>query len=139
MEIMANWCYNDVRFYGNEDHLENLKEMLLEMQKNARGEFVGVLPDFLEEQTDGFFFDVTLGELDEDVYLSYLTRWKPNEVNLIKIAGHLQVCFVHDALEAAMGIYQRCKYTPGGQLVYAVMIQNEFGDYDFDRDSILPD
>lgn len=136
---MANWCYNDVRFYGNEDHLEDLKEILLEMQKSARGEFVGVIPEFFTASTEGYFFDVTLGELENDVYLSYLTRWTPNEKDLVTIADYLQVSFVHDALEPAMGIYQRCKYSPGAQLVYAVMIQNEFRNYNFDRDSILPD
>lgn len=135
---MANWVNNDVRFIGSANKLEKLKIFLSEMQLEAKKNGLGVATAALENQPAIHIIEMRSWEINDTLYMTYMTNWSSNEKDLIQIADKFAVGFIHDAFEPGSSIYQRSKYLQGEQLVYAEMQNFDYETIDFDRDSYFP-
>ena len=103
---MANICSNTLSFSGKEKNLKAVREIFDEMLiDNKNGE--GAMPSFIGTPPDGYLFDVYLNETD---FISYTTKWCPNEEIIKLIADECKVDFILDYEELGCGLFGRFHY-----------------------------
>ncbi|MGV3460204.1 MAG: hypothetical protein ACO1N9_07100 [Flavobacterium sp.] len=95
---MANWCSNSVVFEGSPEAIENIQQLFKAMAEKQEKENCGQLPDFIEQDNGGYFFDI-YHEEDEMGVFQYETRWSPNIEVVQKIAEYYNVTFTLDYQE----------------------------------------
>lgn len=105
---MANWCFNMVQFEGDTHQLKEVEQFFTAMAALEQKQESGQLPGFAKEQ-NGYFFSV---RWEEDV-LYYETKWCPNTEQLVTIADHFHIGFIHDYEESGMQIYGQSIYRNG--------------------------
>jgi hypothetical protein len=105
---MANWCFNTVRFTGEENRLTEIKELFQGMAARSIAEEKGQLPPFITSE-EGYFFEV---DFSGD-YLCYQTRWTPNLELMHKVGKYFGVDYTHDYDESSNGIYGQANYRNG--------------------------
>lgn len=108
---MANWCNNNVAFFGTEEAIAKLKTHFGEMLNKQEREQQGQLPDFITEK-QGYFFDMYWNE-DGEPILHYETKWTPNIGALVKVAQHCNVDFECAYEELGNCIYGEAQYHDG--------------------------
>lgn len=105
---MANWCFNMVQFEGDTHQIKEVEQLFAAMAAREQKQQCGQLPDFAK-QHNGYFFSI---RWEEDV-LYYETKWCPNTEQLLIIADHFNVGFIHDYEESGMQIYGQSTYRNG--------------------------
>jgi hypothetical protein len=131
---MANWCYNEVRFSGDQAKVEAVHQMLREMEDRQTNSHEWHMPDFITVE-NSHFFDIGIA----DDVVSYRTRWVPNLLALVQIADHFDLGFNAKYEETAMLIYGEGQYDNGVahdyRLTHEDLMQctydQESGLYDF--------
>lgn len=134
---MANWCSNTVVFEGNLKILGKLDKLFKAMAKKEAKENCGQLPDFLQEQKDGYFFDIYQND-DATGVIQYETRWSPNIEIVKQIAEKYKVNFVHDYAELGNLVYGRATFS-NQQLTNTFLNFEDFGKFDSDEETFTYD
>jgi hypothetical protein len=138
---MANICNNTLLFSGKEINLKAVREMLEWMVVDTN-EGHGAMPSFITNLNDGYMFDVYLDKTD---YISYWTKWCPNEEVIKLIADKYKVDFVLDYEELGCGLFGRFFYNhKTKQLIdycltddeMSVVDTNDNGDYIYNGEEI---
>lgn len=107
---MANWCWNNIEFTGEEKNVENLYKLFqktVDMQEKT--EQAQILFG-LEGHIDGYMFDI--GDINLEncwLSLSFQSRWSPIPNDMVRIAELFDLQFNYDYEESGMGLHG--KYT----------------------------
>ena len=130
---MANMCWNSVEFRGKENNLKDVKDCFQGMIQRIKTFGNGVLPYFIEENSNTrYFFDIWE---DGDNY-TYSTKWNPNIQELVEIAKKYDVEFKVVFEELGLDLIGVTTYI-GGELeeyiLDADVISNEV-EYDEEED-----
>lgn len=131
---MANWCNNNVRFFGDEGRAARLNEHFRELcgsQTEDKPWFKSpVGPE------DAYFTEAWI----KDGVLHYDTTWSPEFRALVAIADLYGVGFVNDYCEMGMMLYGRATYE-NGDFNDIRLNRGDFinCNYDEDRDVYLMD
>lgn len=114
---MPNWCFNHVKFTGN--NTRKAITLLQELEKKCQETGQGQLPSFIDPEKyfgNSYMFDINVhNDLDGKPTNSfdYQTKWAPNTEALIDIAKHFKLEFEQQYDEMGMGIYGRAFYRNG--------------------------
>lgn len=127
---MANWCWNNVNFTGDELRIDEIRKLVHQMIDLERDTGHGQLPDFAAAENGGWFFETTW---DDGGPLTYQTKWAPNTVRLVEIADHYGVGFIHNYEEPGMQIYGEATYE-NGRLTEIDLDDQDFEQYDYDEE-----
>ena len=107
---MANWCWNNVEFTGEQKNVENLYKLFektIDMQeKTGHGQILFGL----DGSIDGYMFEISnLDQGDNYLTLSFQSKWSPIPNDIVRIAELFNLQFTCDYEESGNGIYG--KYT----------------------------
>lgn len=129
---MANWCNNSVAFEGNETDLEQIKMEFRKMITKEQNENCGQLPEFISDESRGYFFDIVWEE--GDCIFNYQTKWSPNTEALKHIAERFNVDFILDYEEMGNQIYGRTIFSDG-ELTDIYLEDEDFEKYRYDEEA----
>lgn len=130
---MANWCNNTVVFEGKPEAIEQIQKLFKSMAEQEQNEGCGQLPDFVEDNNGGYFFDIYLDNEDTDVF-QYQTKWSPNTEAIKQIAEYYNVDFIQDYEELGNCVYGKADYTNG--LLTDIYLEDEdFEQYEYDEET----
>ena len=122
---MANWCSNTVVFEGTPEAITAIHELFQSMKEKEEKTEQGQLPEFMEDNNGGYFFNIYWHEGDEGQF-QYETKWSPNIEVLQGIASLYKVNFVQDYEEMGNLVYGRATYRDG------ILSDIFLGDDDFE-------
>ena len=108
---MANWCYNQITFSGDESKVKEITQLFIDMNNESEKIGLGTLPKFITEVEDSHFFDIYADESSD--IISYLTKWAPNLSECTKIANHYGVGFELLFSESGMCIFGKAILVAG--------------------------
>jgi len=139
---MANWCYNEVVFSGEEFAVQDTIALFQEMQNRQNVENKICLPDYITEK-GGYMIDISVNEST----VNYRSRWSPNLNTLAEIADHFNVDFVSKFEEMGMGIFGEASYIDKKEFeiyldlkdLQSYSYDEENGNYIFDGQSYEDD
>ena len=129
---MANWCSNTVAFEGNETDLKQIKMEFRKMIIKEQNENCGQLPEFISDESRGYFFDIVWEE--DDCIFNYQTKWSPNTEVLKQIAERFKVDFILDYEEISNQIYGRTIFSDG-ELTDIYLEDEDFEKYRYDEEA----
>ena len=105
---MANYCSNSVRFIGNENSVEAIRQLFDDIDKKQMRSNRYHMPDFVKGGT-GYMQDIAIGPN----WISYETNWVPNLEVLDDIADHYGVDYIAWYQETMAGLYGEAVRTAG--------------------------
>lgn len=130
---MANWCSNTVVFEGEPEAIEQIQQLFKAMAEKQKKEECGQLPDFVEDNNGGYFFNIYWNEGDKGIF-QYETKWSPNTEVLKKIAEQYEVDFVQDYEELGNGVYGKSTFYD--KLLTDIYLEDEdFEAYQFEEET----
>jgi hypothetical protein len=138
---MANICNNTLLFSGKPKNLKAVREIFEPMLIDNENGY-GAIPSFIANVFDGYMFDIYLDKTD---YISYWTKWCPNEDIIKRIADKYEVDFILDYEELGCGLFGRFHYNhKTKQLIdycltddeMSVVDTNDNGDYIYNGEEI---
>jgi len=106
---MANWCFNIVRFEGDEQALKDVEAFFISMAAKEKMENRGQLPAFSNNVSGGYFFYTDY----KDGVLYYETKYCPNIEVLREVADHFKVGFTSDYSEIDLQVFGQATYKHG--------------------------
>ncbi|MDN4028932.1 hypothetical protein [Chryseobacterium gambrini] len=130
---MANWCMNTVAFEGSPEALEQIQQLFKTMAEKERKEDCGQLPDFVSDDTGGYFFAVCQNESETGIF-QYETKWSPNIEAVQQIAAYYKVNSVQDYEEMGSGVYGQAVFEDN-ILTDTFLESADFEAYQFDEEA----
>ncbi|MGC4129006.1 MAG: hypothetical protein QM564_05460 [Bergeyella sp.] len=127
---MANWCSNTVVFEGTPETTEQIKWLFQTMAKKQEKENCGQLPDFVNRENGGYFFDLCFDNAETGVF-QYQTKWSPNIEIVKEIAEHFKVDFVQDYEELGNLIFGRAIFE-NNELTDIYLEDEDFDQFQYD-------
>lgn len=129
---MANWCSNTVVFGGNSETIEQIKWLFQTMATKEQQEQKGQLPEFVNQNNGGYFFDLYFDNEDTEVF-QYQTKWSPNIEIIQEIAEHFKVDFVQDYEEMGNLIFGKAIFE-NNELTDIYLEDEDFDQYEYDEE-----
>lgn len=130
---MANWCSNTVVFEGKPEAIIAIQEVFQMMKNKEETSEQGQLPDFINEDNGGYFFNIYWNEGDEGVF-QYETKWSPNTEVVRLIADRYELKFSQEYEEMGNGIYGKATYSDG-ILDDTALTDEDLEQYQYDEET----
>lgn len=129
---MANWANNWVVFTGDKEKIDSLKKIINDMTNRANETGMGVLPLFQEQCFDNYFFVPQItDEDDEEVIITYETKWTGNFRDCAYLCEKLNITCDGTSEEEGNGYYERfrCEGSKKGNILLDESQINQFKYY----------
>lgn len=111
---MANWASNWVVFTGDKEKIDSLKKIINNMTDRANETGMGVLPLFQEQCFDNYFFVPQItDEDDEEVIITYETKWSGNFRDCAYLCEKLEINCEGTSEEEGNDYYEKFVYKDG--------------------------
>lgn len=127
---MPNWCYNQIRFTGDESNVKKAIELFSQMEKLENETHEGQKPEF--SKLDDCFFSIDVS----DDLISFESRWTPNVNSCVEIAKKFDLNFEYTYDECGNMIFGKAIYTAGNEEAEELdLCDSDFDLFEYDEEN----